>query len=71
VKWVPSARWVEDGNIFSSSGISAGTDVTFAWVAKVYGEEVATWIAQSMEYERWTDAHRDPFAKIWDVPGAV
>ncbi|XPS72245.1 hypothetical protein M3J09_004412 [Ascochyta lentis] len=71
VEWVPSARWVEDGNVFSSSGISAGIDVTFAWVGKVYGEEVADYLANSMEYERWTDPHKDPFAKVWDVPGAV
>ncbi|KAF2622617.1 class I glutamine amidotransferase-like protein [Macroventuria anomochaeta] len=71
VTWVPSARWVEDGNIFTSSGISAGIDVTMAWVGKIYGEEVADFVANSMEYERWTDPHRDPFAKVWDVPGAV
>ncbi|KAJ4317980.1 hypothetical protein N0V94_004663 [Neodidymelliopsis sp. IMI 364377] len=70
VTWVPAARWVEDGNVFSSSGISAGIDVTLAWVGKVYGEEVADYLANSMEYERWTDPHRDPFASVWDVPGA-
>lgn len=70
-EWVPSARWVEDGNIFTSSGISAGIDVTMAWVAKIYGEEVANYLSYSMEYERWTDPHKDPFAKIWEVPGAV
>lgn len=42
-----------------------------AWVGKVYGEEVADYLANSMEYERWTDPHKDPFAKVWDVPGAV
>ena len=68
---MPSARWVEDGNIFTSSGISAGIDVTYAWVGKVYGEEVADYLAKSLEYERWTDPHKDPFAQIWDVPGAV
>ncbi|KAF1929271.1 class I glutamine amidotransferase-like protein [Didymella exigua CBS 183.55] len=71
VTWVPSARWVEDGNIFTSSGISAGIDVTIAWVGRVYGEEVADYLANSMEYERWTDPHKDPFAKVWDVPGTV
>ncbi|KAJ4365415.1 hypothetical protein N0V95_000466 [Ascochyta clinopodiicola] len=71
VDWVPSARWVEDGNIFSSSGVAAGIDVTFAWIGRVYGEAVAEYIANSIEYERWTDPHNDPFAKVWDVPGAV
>ncbi|KAG9197555.1 hypothetical protein G6514_001460 [Epicoccum nigrum] len=71
VEWVPSARWVEDGNVFTTSGIAAGIDGTLAWVGRVYGEEVATYLANSIEYERWTDPHKDPFAKIWDVPGAV
>jgi transcriptional regulator GlxA family with amidase domain len=62
---------VEDGNVFTTSGIAAGIDGTLAWVGRVYGEEVATYLANSIEYERWTDPHKDPFAKIWDVPGAV
>jgi putative intracellular protease/amidase len=32
VTWVPTARWVEDGNIFSSSGVSAGIDVAYAFI---------------------------------------
>lgn len=30
VKWVALARWVVDGNFWSSSGVSAGTDATLA-----------------------------------------
>ncbi|KAF2994941.1 hypothetical protein E8E13_001954 [Curvularia kusanoi] len=47
--WVPNARWVSDGNVFTSSGISAGIDVTLAWVGHVYGEPVADYLADSME----------------------
>jgi transcriptional regulator GlxA family with amidase domain len=71
VNWVPTARWVEDGNIFSSSGVSAGIDVAYAWISRVYGEPVANYLALSAEYNRETDAHHDPFGKIWDVPGAT
>jgi putative intracellular protease/amidase len=71
VTWVPTARWVEDGNIFSSSGVSAGIDVTYAWISRVYGEEVANYLALSAEYNRETDAHHDPYGLIWDVPGAT
>jgi transcriptional regulator GlxA family with amidase domain len=71
VTWVPTARWVEDGNIFSSSGVSAGIDVAYAWVSRVYGEPVANYLALSAEYNRETDAHHDPFGKVWDVPGAT
>ncbi len=65
VKWVPEARWVVDGNIVTGSGISAGIDATYAFVALNYGEEIAQALADNAEYERWTDADRDPFAKRW------
>ncbi|KAL3475930.1 DJ-1/PfpI family protein [Aspergillus californicus] len=70
VKWVPEARWVVDGNIWTSSGISAGIDVTLDFIEKFYGKENATTIANTMEYERHTDPKWDPFSKIWDVPRA-
>jgi len=68
---VPTARWVEDGNIISTSGVSAGIDGTYAFVSRVYGEEVAHFLSLALEYNRETDAHHDPFGKIWDVPGAT
>ncbi|KAI4933708.1 uncharacterized protein J4E92_003376 [Alternaria infectoria] len=71
VDWVPTARWVEDGNIISTSGVSAGIDGTYAFVSRVYGEEVAHFLSLALEYNRELDAHHDPFGKIWDVPGAT
>ncbi|KAF1949215.1 DJ-1/PfpI family protein [Byssothecium circinans] len=65
VNWQHTARWVRDGNIWTSSGISAGIDVTYAWVGNTYGEPVADFIAKSSEYERWANATNDPFAAIW------
>lgn len=65
VDWVHTARWVEDGNIWTSSGISAGIDVTYAWLGHVYGEEVADYVSMSSEYKRWTNSTDDPFADIW------
>ncbi|KAL2859928.1 DJ-1/PfpI family protein [Aspergillus lucknowensis] len=70
VDWVPRARWVVDGNIWTSSGVSAGIDATLAFIEEIYGAENATSIANFMEYERHTDPSWDPFADIWDVPGA-
>jgi len=67
VKWVPQARWVVDGNIWSSSGISAGIDVTLAFIEKIYGKDNATSVANLMEYERHTDPNWDPFAAIFKV----
>lgn len=65
VKWIHQARWVHDGNIWTSSGISAGIDVTFAWIEAVYGPDVAKAIADRMEYTRVTDSSSDPFAELY------
>ncbi|ORX97860.1 class I glutamine amidotransferase-like protein [Clohesyomyces aquaticus] len=65
VDWVPTARWVQDGNLWTSSGVSAGMDLTYAWIGHVYGEAAADYIAMSSEYRRWYNASEDPFAEIW------
>lgn len=64
VEWVRRARWVraDGGRVWTSSGVSAGIDVTFAWIAAVYGEEAAARTARQMEYRRVTDSEDDPFA---------
>jgi transcriptional regulator GlxA family with amidase domain len=64
VEWVPQARWVVDGNIWTSSGVSAGMDVTFAFIGAVYGAEVAEEVANVLEYERHVDSSWDPFAGL-------
>lgn len=71
VTWVPTARWVEDGNIISSSGVSAGIDAAYALVSRIYSEPVADYLAKAAEYNREMDAHHDPFGKLWEVPGAT
>ena len=64
VKWVEQARWVEDGPFATSSGVSAGTDMALAVVAKLYGKEMAQEIAESTEYEWQQDSTRDPFVRF-------
>ncbi|KAF9880863.1 amidohydrolase [Colletotrichum karsti] len=65
VNWVHKARWVEDGNVWTSSGISAGIDVTFAWIRAVYGNDVGKNVADRMEYTPVEDSSWDPFADLW------
>ncbi|KAI1766295.1 class I glutamine amidotransferase-like protein [Hypoxylon sp. FL1150] len=62
VHWVPHARWVTDGNVWTSSGISAGIDMMYAFVADQFGEDVAQELADAAEYVRNTDPGVDPFA---------
>ena len=63
VNWVKQARWVDDGAVVSSSGVSAGMDMTLAVISRLYGQPLGDWLEQITEY----DAHRDP---SWD-PFAV
>ncbi|KAK8912292.1 Isonitrile hydratase [Metarhizium anisopliae] len=63
VNWVPDARWVKDGTTWTSSGISAGIDMMYAFIADQYGEDTAEEIARLSEYVRNTDPSNDPFAK--------
>lgn len=46
----PAKRFVEAGKIFTSGGISAGIDLSFHIVEKIYGKEVALTTAKYMEY---------------------
>jgi transcriptional regulator GlxA family with amidase domain len=64
VEWIRQARWVEDGKFATSSGVSAGIDMTLALIAKLAGVETAEQVAIRMEYEWHRDPQWDPFAKI-------
>lgn len=73
VKWVGKARWVVDETpgktpVWSSSGVSAGLDATYAFVKYHHGAEIADTIANGLEYDRHQDPDWDPYAKIWNVP---
>lgn len=65
VHWVRTARWVDDGDRVTSSGVSAGIDMALAVIERFYGAEVAEKLAIHTEYHRETDSTRDPFAAIW------
>ncbi len=66
VAWQSEARWVEDGPFVTSSGVSAGTDMALAVIARLYGRERAERVAILTEYTWHTDADRDPFAAYLD-----
>lgn len=62
--WVPQARWVEDGNVFTSSGVSAGMDMSLAVIARLCGADTARQVAVWAEYDWHDDPDWDPFAEI-------
>lgn len=64
VKWVPEARWVEDGKFFTSSGVSAGMDMALGLIAHLFDRETSVTVAQWAEYAWHEDKDWDPFAKL-------
>ncbi|SHJ45589.1 DJ-1/PfpI family protein [Anaerocolumna jejuensis DSM 15929] len=63
VKWVSAARWVVDGIYYTSSGVSAGMDMTLGFIADRFGTGKARAIADSTEYQWSEDKDKDPFSK--------
>lgn len=46
-------RWVDNGHIITSAGVSAGIDASLYFIAREHGRAVADATAQYMEYEHW------------------
>jgi putative intracellular protease/amidase len=63
VNWMRKARWVNDGKYYTSSGISAGIDMTLGFISDIMGQEVADKISHRMEYIWNNDKNFDPFSK--------
>ena len=63
VKWERNARWTVDGNLYVSSGVSAGTDMALGFIADVCGTDCAEKTARYAEYTWNSDPTNDPFAR--------
>jgi transcriptional regulator GlxA family with amidase domain len=62
VRWKRRARWVDDGDVLTSSGVSAGTDMALALIARLHGRDMAVSAARNMEHVWREDPDDDPFA---------
>ena len=62
VRWQRKARWVDDGDLVTSSGVSAGIDMALSVVARLHGTDMARQAARFMEYVWHESAEDDPFA---------
>ena len=47
------SRWVDAGDVVSSSGVSAGIDMALYVLQRLYGVDVATATARGIEYDYW------------------
>lgn len=64
VDWIARARWVEDRDRWTSSGIAAGMDMAAALLADLFGNDVAQRATTRAELETHKDPSWDPFVKI-------
>ncbi len=71
VDWIEEARWVADGPFVTSSGVSAGTDMALAVIARLFGRERAERVAILTEYEWQADPGRDPFHRYLNRAAAI
>ncbi len=49
----PEKRWVDNGRIILSAGVSAGIDMSLYVVSKLHGEAVAVDTATYIQYDYW------------------
>jgi transcriptional regulator GlxA family with amidase domain len=64
VDWIAQARWVQDRDRWTSSGVAAGMDMAAALMADLFGKDVADSATTRSELEVHEDASWDPFARI-------
>ncbi|KIL91677.1 hypothetical protein FAVG1_05294 [Fusarium avenaceum] len=67
VNWVSPARYVIDGKLWSSSGVTSGLDLIFAFISTFWGTEQSERIASIVEHVPRA-ATDDPFSKHFNIP---
>lgn len=62
VNWLKKARWAVDEKYYTSSGVSAGMDMSLGFIADRHGKEIAEEIADNIEYLWNQNKDNDSFA---------
>jgi transcriptional regulator GlxA family with amidase domain len=52
-------RYVDNGKILTSAGISAGIDVAYHFIRKLYGSDAAVEVGRFMEYDWKNEAYKE------------
>ncbi|KAG8718830.1 hypothetical protein FRC09_012033 [Ceratobasidium sp. 395] len=66
VQWVAKARWIVDGNVWTSSGVTAGADMGHAFMKHVTGDEFATKVKNIVELHA-SGPDDDEYAEIFGL----
>lgn len=61
VNWIKKARWTVDGKYYTSSGVSAGMDMTLGFIRDIHGIDLARKIAYEIEYTWQENKEVDEF----------
>jgi transcriptional regulator GlxA family with amidase domain len=65
VIWIKKVRWIRDGNIYTSSGVSAGMDMTLGFISDLLGYEIAKQQSIEIEYDWKENSAWDPFSELY------
>nr|GAT58103.1 predicted protein [Mycena chlorophos] len=63
IDWQPKARWVVDGNVWTSSGVAAGSDMALAFLEHLAGAKLARQVRGLVEIPEVSQDF-DPFAEF-------
>ncbi|KAJ1300297.1 hypothetical protein OPQ81_005120 [Rhizoctonia solani] len=66
IQWVPKARWVVDGKIWTASGVTAGADMGYAFMVEVTGNSFATRVKNTVELHA-SGPEDDEYAEVWGL----
>ena len=61
VNWLKKSRWTVDDKYYTSSGVSAGMDMTLGFLSDLHGIEFARQVAFQIEYNWTEDKNNDDF----------
>ena len=67
VNWQYKSRWTVDGKFYTSSGVSAGMDMTLGFLEDLHGYDFAKKVAVEIEYNWIEEKDQDPFAQENDA----
>ncbi|KAK7042214.1 DJ-1 protein-PfpI domain-containing protein [Favolaschia claudopus] len=62
IQWQPKARWVIDGNVWTSSGVSSGSDMALAFLEHLAGAKLARQMRSIVEIPE-VSSEDDQFAQ--------